>query len=1053
MPSFFIDRPIFAWVVALLITLAGTIAIFKLPISAYPAIAPPQVSISASYPGASADVLEKTVTSVIEQQLTGVDNLLYFDSTSRSNGTVAITLTFESGTDPDIAAVQVQNRVNEAEPHLPQTVRDNGVTVKKANSDFLLVIALQSDNKAMDSNFLNNLIAAQVIDPIQRLSGVGSATQFGSEYAMRIWLDPDKLRGYGLSAADVKSAISAQNEQFAAGAIGEDPAPPGQGITASVTTEGRFTSPDEFRNIILRTNPDGSTVRLKDVARVELAAASFGKQARLDGDPIAGFAVLLAPGANALQTAQAVRDKMKALAQYFPKGVTWLSPYDTTEFIRISIEEVMITLGIAFVLVFIVILLFLENLRATLIPTLVIPVALTGAFAGMYIVGFSINVLTLFALVLAIGLVVDDAIVVVENCERIITEEGLPPKEATRKAMGQIAGAVVAITVVLAAVFVPIALVGGSVGVIYRQFALTIAMSMLISATMALSFTPALCASILKPVEGRGNWFSRGFNRSYEAVRNGYMAAIRRMVRKTPRWMVVYFALAAFCGYMFTQLPTSFVPEEDQGYALVIAQLPAGATITRTTGVLHQVEQILHKNPAVYQVLDVAGFSFVGQGENVGLGFVRLKNWSKRTKPSESINAFIGWANGALQSIKGAQIFVVNLPAIRGLGRFGGFDFRLEDRAGLGHHKLIQARNILLGAAAKDRRLAGVRPNQLEDAPEVHMHVDRVQAQAMGLSLDDIYAAIHMMLAPVYVNDFNYQGRVLKVLLEADAKDRSSPEDLSNYYVPSSNGGVDKMVPVSAVVDTQWTLAPPALDHYNGYGAIQITGGPAPGYSSGQAMDAMAQIVQKDLPTGIGYEWSGQSLQEIISGQQAPILFGLSILVVFLCLAALYESWSIPVAVLMVVPLGVLGSVLLTWGRGLDNDIYFKVGLITVIGLSAKNAILIIQFAVHQRMQGTGLLAATIEACRLRFRPILMTSIAFVFGVMPLAVSSGAGANSRHAIGTGVMGGMLGATLFGTFLIPIFFIVVRRILGDKTDGTEKAGAETGNTGVADEPGK
>ncbi len=1039
MPSFFIDRPIFAWVLALLITLAGAIAMFRLPISAYPAIAPPQVSINAAYPGASAGVLEKTVTSVIEQQMTGVDNLLYFDATSRSNGTVQITLTFESGTDPDIAAVQVQNRVNEAEPHLPQSVRDNGVTVKKSNSDFLMVIALQSDNKAMDSNFLNNLISAQVIDPIQRVPGVGSATQFGSEYAMRIWLEPDELRGYGLSAKDVTDAIGAQNEQFSAGSVGEDPAPPGQGITASVTTDGRFTSPDQFRNIILRTNPDGSTVRLKDVARVELAAASFGKQARLDGDPIAGFAILLAPGANALQTAQAVRDKMKELSQYLPEGVTWLSPYDTTEFIRISIEEVVITLGIAFVLVFIVILLFLENLRATLIPTLVIPVALTGAFAGMYVVGFSINVLTLFALVLAIGLVVDDAIVVVENCERIMTEEGLPPKEATRKAMEQIAGAVVAMTVVLAAVFVPIALVGGSVGVIYRQFALTIAMSMVISATMALSFTPALCASILKPVEGSGNWFSRGFNRGYEGVRSGYMAVIRRMVRKLPSSMLIYLLLVALCGYMFTKLPTSFVPEEDQGYALVIVQLPSGATIERTTEVLHQMEGILHKNPAVHQVLDVAGFSFVGQGENVGLGFVRLKDWSKRTKPSESVNAFIGWANGAVQSIKGAQIFVVNLPAIRGLGRFGGFDFRLEDRAGLGHDKLVEARNILLGAASKDSRLAGVRPNQLEDAPQVHMSVDRVQARSMGLSLSDVYGALHTMLSPVYVNDFNYQGRVLKVIVQADAKDRSSPDDMRSYYVPSSNGGIDHMVPVSAVVDTKWTLAPPALDRYNGYGAIQITGGPAPGHSSGEAMDAMSEIVQKDLPKGVGYEWSGQSLQEIISGQQAPILFGLSILVVFLCLAALYESWSIPVAVLMVVPLGVLGAILLTWGRGLDNDIYFKVGLITVIGLSAKNAILIIQFAVHEHMQGTGLLAATIQACRLRFRPIMMTSIAFILGVLPLAVSSGAGANSRHAIGTGVMGGMIGATLFGTFLIPIFFIVVRRLLGDKSDGTEDSG--------------
>ncbi|WP_097461397.1 efflux RND transporter permease subunit [Mangrovitalea sediminis] len=1036
MPSFFIDRPIFAWVVALLITLGGTISIFKLPISAYPQIAPPQVSISASYPGASAAVVEKTVTSVIEQQLTGIDNLLYFDSTSRSNGSVQITLTFENGTDPDIAAVQVQNRVSVAQPRLPSEVVQSGIKVAKSNSDFLMVIALKSDNPAYDSHALDNLIAGQVLDPIQRLPGVGSATQFGSEYAMRIWLDPNKLHGYGISASEVLSAVKAQNVQFAAGSIGADPAPTGQGITASVTASSRFTTPEQFANIILRTNSDGSTVRLKDVARIELGAASYGKQAYLDGKPIAGFAVQLSPGANALKVAQSVRDKMKQLQEYLPKGVTWLSPYDTTTFISTSIKEVAETLVIAVVLVFIVILLFLENLRATLIPTLVVPVAITGAFAGMYMVGFSINVLTLFALVLAIGLVVDDAIVVVENVERIMTEEGLPPKEAARKAMGQITGAIVAITVVLAAVFVPIALVGGSVGVIYRQFALTIAISMGLSAIMALSFTPALCASLLKPVHGKGNWFSRGFNRSYDSVSRGYMGTVKRLIRRLPIMMVIWLLLGGYCYYQFTRLPTSFVPSEDQGYALAIVQLPPGATISRTTKVLGQMETVLQKNSAVYQVLDVAGFSFIGQGENVGLGFIRLKPWGERKKPSEQIGPFIQWANGALQSIKGARIFVVNLPAIRGLGRFGGFDFQLEDRAGLGHDALINARNKLLAAAAKNPNLYGVRPNQMEDAPEVTMHVDRVQAESMGLSLTDIYDAIHLMLAPVYANDFSYKGRVLKVLLEAEAKDRRSPEDLSHYYVPSSSGGIDKMVPLSSVVSSHWALAPPALSRYNGYGAIQINGAPSPGHSSGQAMQAMENIVTKDLPSGIGFEWSGQSLQEIISGQQAPILFGLSILVVFLCLSALYESWSIPVAVLMVVPLGVLGAVMFTSLRGLDNDIYFKVGLITVIGLSAKNAILIIEFANTMRKQGVGLLEATIQACRMRFRPILMTSIAFVFGVLPLAISSGAGANSRHAIGTGVMGGMIGATVLGVFFIPAFYVFVRRILGDKSDGTD-----------------
>jgi multidrug efflux pump len=1041
MPRFFIDRPVFAWVVAILITLAGTAAIFNLPISAYPPIAPPQITITATYPGASAEVVEKTVTSVIEQQLTGVDNLLYFESTSRSNGSVQITLTFKNGTDPDIAAVQVQNRVNVAEPRLPQEVVQNGITVQKSNNDFLMVVALKSRDGSLDTYALNNLIAAQVLDPIQRLPGVGGATQFGSGYAMRIWLNPDKLHGYRLSAADVLDAVRNQNVQIAAGALGADPGPPGQGITASVTAASRFTTPAQFGDIILRTNSDGSTVRLKDVARVALGAEAYGHEARVNGEPIAGFAIQLSPGANALQVADTVRAKMDQLAQYFPPGVSWTVPYDSTQFITISIEEVIYTLIEAVVLVFLVILLFLQNLRATLIPTLVVPVALTSAFAGMYVVGFSINVLSLFALVLAIGLVVDDAIVVVENVERIMTEEGLPPREAARKAMDQITGAVVAMTTVLAAVFLPMALVGGSVGAIYRQFALTIAISMAISALMALSFTPALCASLLKPVHGEPNWFLRGFNRFYRWLSNSYLDRVAKAIRYTPRWMAAFAVLIALAVLLFTRLPTSFLPQEDQGYALTIVQLPPGANMARTEGVLSQMEAILRKNPAVDKVLDVAGFSFLGQGENVGLGFIRLKDWSERTKPSEQIGPFIQWANGALQSIKGARIFVVNLPTIRGLGRFGGFDFRLEDRGGLGHAELIKARNRLLAAAAKDPALYGVRPNQLEDAPEVHMHVDRVQAKAMGLSLPDIYDAIRLMLAPVYANDFNYQGRVLKVLIEADAPYRSRPGDLSHYYIPSGKGGSQSMVPLSSVVSTRWTMAPPTLDHYNGYGAVQINGNAAPGYSSGQAMAAMENIVKKDLPRGIGYEWSGQSYQEILSGEQTPILFALSLLVVFLALAALYESWSIPAAVMLVVPLGVLGALSFTWLRGLENDVYFKVGLIAVIGLSAKNAILIIEFAHTMRQQGRGLLEATVEACRLRLRPILMTSIAFILGVLPLAISTGAGANSRHAIGTGVMGGMFGATLLGVLFVPVFYVVVRRLLGDKSTVGEDASGD------------
>jgi len=1034
MPRFFIDRPIFAWVIAILITLAGGVAIFKLPVSAYPPIAPPQISINASYPGASAEVIEKTVTSVIEQQLTGVDNLLYFESTSRSNGTAQITLTFESGTDPDIAQVQVQNRLSVAQPRLPQEVTQNGITVSKANNDFLMVIALRSTDPTQDTYALNNLIAAQVLDPIRRLPGVGDANLFGAAYAMRIWLNPDKLHGYGLGATQVLDAVREQNVQIAAGYLGAEPAPAGQGLSASVNAASRFTTPEQFGEIILRTNQDGSSVRLGDVARVKLGAESYGHDVHLDGDPIAGFAILLAPDANALQVAAAVRAKMDELDAYFPPGVSWLVPYDSTQFISISIHEVLYTLIEAVVLVFLVILLFLQNLRATLIPTLVVPVALTSAFAGMYLAGFSINVLTLFGLVLAIGLVVDDAIVVVENVERIMTEEGLPPREATRKAMDQITGAVIAMTTVLAAVFIPMALVGGSVGVIYRQFSLTIAISMAISALMALSFTPALCATLLKPVHGEPNRFLRGFNRLYGGLTGFYLARIRRSIRHTPRWMAAFAVLVGVAVLLFTRLPTSFLPEEDQGYVLAIVQLPPGASMERTGGVLRQVENILQQHKAVDKVFDVAGFSFVGQGENVGLGFIRLRDWDDRRAADEQINAFIQWANGALQAIKGARIFVINLPTIRGLGRFGGFDFRLEDRAGLGQDQLLAARNILLGQAAGNSVLYGVRPNQLEEAPELHLDVDRVQVKSMGLSLTDVYDAIRLMLAPVYANDFNYKGRVLKVLLQSDANFRSRIDDLNYYYIPGSAGGVDDMVPLSSVVASSWVIAPPAIDHYNGHPAIQINGGAAPGYSSGQAMMTLQDIVRQQLPAGIGYEWSGQSLQEIISGQQAPILFALSLLVVFLALAALYESWSIPVAVMLVVPLGVLGALSFSWLRGLEDDVYFKVGLIAVIGLSAKNAILIIEFANTMRAQGRDVLDATLEACRLRFRPILMTSIAFILGVLPLAISTGAGANSRHAIGTGVMGGMVGATVLGVLFVPVFFVVVRRLLGDRSDG-------------------
>ena len=1038
MPKFFIDRPIFAWVIAILICLAGATAILRLPIEAYPDIAPPSVEISADYPGASAQVVQQAVTQVIEQQLTGLNNLLYFSSSSSADGSANITVTFENGTNLDIAAVQVQNRVAVAEPQLPSEVQALGVQVNKANAGFLEVVALRSNNPNFDTYALNNLVASQVLDPLERIPGVGSANQFGSEYAMRIWLNPLKLQGYGLSATDVLNAVKSQNIQTAAGSLGAAPAVPGQALTVTVNGESRFSTPQQFENIILRTNSDGTTVRLKDVARVQLAPYSYGFLSLYNGKPVAGIGLQLLPGANALQVAAAVRAKMDQLQQTFPQGVTWFSPYDSTTFVKISIDEVVKTLFAAMALVFLVIYLFLQNLRATLIPSLVVPVALLGTFAGLYIAGFSINILTLFAMVLAIGLVVDDAIVVVENVERHISEEGLAPREATIVAMQQITGAIVAITLVLAAVFVPAGLLTGSVGVIYRQFSLTIAIAMLLSAVMALSFTPALCASLIK-ADQKHNRMLGWFNRLFERTQQAYITRVRHAVRHTPRWMLLFLLLILGAAWLFTRLPSSFLPEEDQGYALAIVQLPPGATLERTIGVLDQIKNIVTRNPAVTGMMEIAGFSFVGSGENAGMGFIRLKPWSERTRPNEQIGPFMQWANHSLSGIKGAQIFVVNLPTIRGLSQFGGFDMELEDRAGLGHAKLMQAMHTLLARAAKDPAVTGVRPNGLPPAPQLQMTVDRVQAAAMGLSVGDVYNALQLMLAPVFVNDFNYQGRVLRVVMEADAPYRMGPQSLDDFYTLSSSTGA--MVPLSTVVHTKWTLGSPSLTRYNGYGSIEIVGNAAPGHSSGQAMAAMQRIVRQDLPRGIGFEWTGQSYQEVLSGQQAPILYALSMIVVFLALAALYESWSIPVAVLLVVPMGVLGSLLLTWLRGLPDDIYFKVGLIAIIGLSAKNAILIIQFAHELQQKGMGLIAATLEAARLRLRPILMTSIAFILGVLPLAVSGGAGANSRHSIGTGVIGGMLGATVIGLLLIPVFYVVVRRLTGDSSDGTEVTGED------------
>jgi multidrug efflux pump len=1046
MPKFFIDHPVFAWVVAILISLSGVIAILGLGVESYPSIAPPQVTVSASYPGASAETAERSVTQVIEQQLTGIDNLLYFNSSSSASGRVSVTLTFETGTDADIAQVQVQNKVALATPRLPTEVTQQGVVVAKANAGFLMVVGLRSPDGAVDRDRLNDIVGSRVLEQISRIPGVGSTQQFGAEYAMNIWLNPDRLQGYGLSAPQVLAAVRGQNVQFAAGAVGASPAPTEQGFTATVSAEGRFSSPEQFENIILRADSDGTTVRLKDVARVGFGAQNYGTDTKFNGVPMGAFAIQLLPGANALNVADAVRARMDELAPSFPAGVEWFSPYDSTTFVKISIEEVIKTLVEAVILVFLVMLVFLQNFRATLIPTLVIPVALLGTFLGLSIIGFTINQLTLFAMVLAIGIVVDDAIVVIENVERIMSEERLPPREATRKAMDQITGAVIAITVVLAAVFIPSALQGGASGEIYKQFALTIAIAMGFSAFLALGFTPALCATMLKSEhhDREPNRFFRLFNKYYDKVQRTYVGHIGSAVRHAPRWMMVFAVLVILTGVLFTRMPGSFLPEEDQGYALAIVQLPPGATLSRTNAVFDQVRARLGEIPAFESVLQVAGFSFVGSGENVGMGFIRLKPWDQR---DDDITAFLGQANQSLSQIKEAQIFVINLPTVQGLGQFGGFDMWLQDRAGAGNQALTQARNQLLGAAAQDPLVQGVRPNGLENAPQLQLHVDRVQAQSMGVSVNDVYSTIQLMLAPVYVNDFFYEGRIKRVSIQADAPYRQGPESLGRFFIPataapagsaamSSGTGTD-MIPLSTVVDSEWVTNPPSLTRYNGYAAVNIVGSQAPGRSSGEAMDAMERIVEEELPAGYGFDWAGLSYQEILAGNTATLLLVLSIVVVFLCLAALYESWSIPLAVLLVVPIGILGAISFSMLRGLPNDLFFKIGMTTVIGLAAKNAILIIEFAVEQRREGKTLREAVIEACRLRFRPILMTSFAFIMGVVPMAISTGAGANARHAIGTGVIGGMLFATFIGLLLIPVFFVVVRRMLGDRLDEPSK----------------
>ena len=1027
MPKFFIDRPIFAWVLSLLIMLGGVLAITHLPVAQYPTVAPPSIAINASYAGASAETVQDTVTSVIEQQMNGIDNLLYMSSSSSASGQSTVTLYFNSGTDPDIAQVQVQNKLQLAVPNLPQTVQQAGITVVKSTRNFLMFFALSSTNKNVSDIALGNFISSSVLDPLRRVTGVGEADLFGTEYAMRIWLKPDQLESYNLTAGDIIAAIQAQNMQVPVGQLGDRPAVKGQEINITLQGQSTLTTVKQFENILLRVNPDGSRVYLRDVARVELGGASYAMQARVDGRPAAAVGIRLAPSANAVATANAVHARVKELSKFFPAGVRVDFPYDSSEFVRASIQEVVTTLVEAIAMVFLIIFLFLQNFRATFIPTIVIPVALLGTFGVMYALGFSINVLTMFGMVLAVGELVDDAIVVVENVERIMSEEGLSPREATRKAMKQITGALIGISLVLTAVFIPMAFFGGSVGAIYRQFSLAMISCMLFSIFLAMSLTPALCASLLKPVEKghhlRKQGFFGWFNRGFLATRKNYESFLGRTIIKTPRYLFVYLAIVLAVGWLYVRLPSSFLPDEDQGYFITSIQLPVGATQERTLAVLKQVEGYYLQQSEIAGMVDVAGFSFNGQGQNSALAFVHLKDWSQRHGAQHSVQAVIGRAFMALSQVKDAIIYPINPPPIPELGISSGFDFELEDQAGLGHDKLMQARDQLVAMAATNHDIAQLRFQGLEDTPQLKVDIDQAKASALGVSLADLNTALTTCFGSDYINNFVDGNRVQRVIAQLDAPYRMLPQDVSKVFVRNGNG---QMVSLSSLVTLHWIYGSPSLQHFNGVPSLELVGSAPPGRSTGQAMTAMENLADK-LPAGFGYEWTGQSFEERLSAKQAPMLYALSLIVVFLSLAALYENWSIPVAVILVVPLGIFGALLAATGRGLPNDVFFKVGLLTIVGLSAKNAILIIEFAKDLQAQGKGLIEATLEAAHMRLRPILMTSLAFILGVMPLALSTGAGSASRHDIGTGVAGGMISATVLAIVFVPVFFVLVRRI--------------------------
>jgi len=1027
MAQFFIVRPVFAWVIALFIMVAGGVAITQLPVAQFPSVAPPSIVLNAVYPGASARTLEESVLSVIEREMNGSPGLIYMESVAQADGSGSITLSFEPGTSPDLAQVDVQNRLGRATPRLPQAVVQQGVRVDKARSNFLLFTILYSEDNSLDPVALGDFAVRNVLPEIQRVPGVGQAQLFGTERAMRVWIDPAKLVGLRLATTDVTAAIAAQNAQVASGTVGDLPNVPGQGIFATVIVRGQLGSVAEFGNIVLRANADGSSVRLRDVARIELGAQQYATQARLNGRPSTGIGVQLSPTGNALATAKAIRARLDQLSPYFPPGVKAVIPYDSSKFVAISIRQVVVTLLEAVALVFLVMYLFLQDFRYTIIPTLVVPVALLGTFATLLALGFSINVLTMFGMVLVIGIVVDDAIVVVENVERIMSEEGLPPLAAARKAMGQISGAIIGVTVVLVSVFVPLAFFSGAVGNIYRQFAAVMLTSILFSAFMALSFTPALCATLLKPVQaghhhakgGFFGWFNRGFTRTAR----GYEGIVARLLRRAGRSLIVYLAVLVALGWMWSRLPTSFLPNEDQGNILVNVQLPPGATQGRTLEVMKQVEAYMLAQPEVEAMVSVLGFSFAGTGQNAGLAFVTLKDWDTRPDPGQSAQALAARAFGGLAGVRDAFIFPLSPPPIPELGRANGFAFRLQDRGGAGHAALLAARNQLLGLAGQSPLLRAVRPDGLEDAPQLQLKIDRDKAAALGVSFAAINTALSTSLGSSYVNDFPNSGRLQRVVVQADAPSRMQADDLLRINALNAAG---QPVPLGSFATTDWAVGPIQTVRYNGYPTMRIAGEPAPGQSTGAAMAEMERLAAQ-LPPGFAFEWTGQSREERLSGATAFILFGFSLLSVFLCLAALYESWSIPLSVILIVPLGVVGVLTGISLRGMENDVYFKVGLITIIGLSAKNAVLIIEFAKDLAAQGKTAAEAVLEAAHLRFRPIVMTSMAFILGVLPLVLATGAGSASQRAIGTGVISGMISATTLAVFFVPVFFVLVRRL--------------------------